>query len=108
MMKRNFVWITLPALVFMLCGEVVLARPAIFTLRELVEKSDTIVVAKVSKISRLKSGLRVADAQVLEVWKGAPVDRVLFRASPYGWKMFQERQLGKPSYFFYRAGESLR
>jgi len=71
---------------------VVLAKVGKMALEELVADSKVIVVATVSKVedspantkSRDKrlSAVRVATAEVIETWKGAPAREVSFRASP--------------------------
>jgi hypothetical protein len=62
------------------------------SLKRLVAGSDLIVVAKVTKVEdgpadpkprdERFSAVRVASAEVIETWKGAPVREVRFRASP--------------------------
>lgn len=57
------------------------ARSIKATLTGLTVSADLIVVARVEKISTGADRLRVAEARVLEVWKGTPVSGVSFRAS---------------------------
>jgi hypothetical protein len=68
-----------------------LAKVESMTLKELVAGSDLIVVAKVSRVEdapadtnaedKRFSAVRVATAEVIETWKGAPVREIQYLAS---------------------------
>ncbi len=60
-----------------------LAIPPMATLTGLAVSSDVIVIAKVERVSADASGGRLAEAHVLEVWKGNPDPVVTFRASKF-------------------------
>lgn len=51
------------------------------TFEELARESEAIVVAKVERVTWPPIGKRYAKAKVLEVWKGAPTERVEFLTS---------------------------
>ena len=80
----SFVLMSFPAMVSAKVGKM--------DLKELVARSDLIVVAKVSKVEdgpadakpedERFSAVRVATAEVIETWKGAPPREVRFLASP--------------------------
>lgn len=58
------------------------ARVASPSLKTIIREADVIVMVRVATITSGPSDLRVATADVIEVWKGAPDSIVMYRASP--------------------------
>lgn len=63
-----------------LCPRAAQSRPIVPTIEMLTKAAGVIVVARVEEVER-ERGHRVATARVLETWKGAPAEKVRYRAS---------------------------
>jgi hypothetical protein len=81
-MTLKGIWLCVIAVVISLSQPIAaLTRAPIATLTGLAVSADVIVVAKVERVSADAGGGRLAEARVLEVWKGKPDPVVTFRAS---------------------------
>jgi len=81
MLQRKISAYILTAFIVLFQPIAALAIAPIATLTGLAVSADVIVVAKVERVSADAGEERIAEAQVLEVWKGNPDPVVTFRAS---------------------------
>lgn len=95
-------------LVLLLTTAQLFAKVAYISLETLIEQSESIVVAKVEKVSKPLFGKRYAKAKVTEVWKGSRIENLEFLASRTWTCDISSAEKGETALLFLTKGKESR